>query len=298
MWPLMSGARLLEAEPSRRQRAPPSGDSGCSRRRGLLKVSSRNGASDPLRAPPAAFSGSRRLRRCFSSFPRDRGQPHTETTLSSCAQAGHRLTHEFLLVLADFTALLRDFAKRATEGGQHLAENVAKSNIKSTASRVAAFDKRGPSSSRMKRVAAIQKSFAAFAATHCTRPPSHCFQGLHQFRASCCFLAWSHCSNWSRAQSISSSRLECPDPMRARQRFLQVEAMAGSPGQRLRNELMRRISVSPALPLPSPGSCGGGRGRGGPCGGLPPHIPSTHRPKARGSKPAFTSDDLPQPLGP
>ncbi len=78
------------------------------------------------------------------------------------------------------------------------------------------------SNSRMKRVAAIQKSSRTMT-MHCTRPPSHCRRACTSSVFSSSFLACSHCSNWSRTISTFLPDGNALAPAQGRQRLLQAQ---------------------------------------------------------------------------
>ena len=112
---------------------------------------------------------------------------------------------------------------------------------------------------------------------HCTRPPSHCRKACTSSVFSSSFLACSHCSNWSRTIST----------------FLPV-GNALSPAQAASVSFRPRSSGKAGTAFAQPVEQPGLRLLGGRLDVDGDHVLSD----SRGSSPAFTSDDLPQPDGP
>ena len=80
------------------------------------------------------------------------------------------------------------------------------------------------SSSRMKRITAIQKSSRTMT-THCTRPPSHCRRACTSSVFCSSFLACSHCSNWSRTISTFLPDGNALPTAQCRQRLFQTQVV-------------------------------------------------------------------------
>ncbi len=126
----------------------------------------------------------------------------------------------------------------------------------------------------MNRVVDIQKS-SRTRIRHCTFAPSHCRRARTSWLLSMFVVLCSHCSNWSSTSSTFWPSVTWPS--RSCARTSASDASLARPGMCLRSALSSRSSVSLGVASTKMGSTCAAR-----CG----------------SRPAFTSDDLPQPEGP
>ena len=126
----------------------------------------------------------------------------------------------------------------------------------------------------MNRVVDIQKS-SRTRIRHWTFAPSHCRSARTSWLLSMLAVACSHCSNWS--STSKTLRPSVTRPSRSCARASASDASAASRGMCFRSVFSSRSSVSLGVASTKMGSTCAAR---------------------RGSRPAFTSDDLPQPEGP
>ena len=201
-------------------------------------------------------------------------QPHRDD-LAVLGQPGDRLIQERLAGPAvSSDGLLGQDAVGPAERRQHLAGVQQVEEIDQRPS--SRPRRRRISRSRMNRVAAIQKSSRTMTIAW-TCSPSHCRRAATSSVSSSLRRAKSHCSNWSRTSSTFS------------------------PGRRTRP---RRSAASASTRSSAGGQVGAGLAQAPAAAGpRSPRASPRRRPAARpcasrGSKPALTSDDLPQPDGP
>ena len=198
----------------------------------------------------------------------------TQMTLPSSAKPGDRLIQEGLLSLVISPRLLGQVAESPPECRQHFSGMARIEEIDRR--RCSAFDK-STSSSRMKRVAAIQKSSRTMT-MHWTRPPSHCRRACDQFGVFVAPAWHAAIARTGRGRSALSCRAE----------YLALVAVP--PAILSGSSCLRRCWT--ALPQ-SMQQTGFGFFR---CGfDVNRQITSS---ESRGNSPALTSDDLPQPDGP
>ena len=235
-----------------------------------LKVSSRNVTPSPSVPPTspelAAFHG---LPFIMSANSASR----TQTTLPSCSRPSHGPVEKRLLV---FGQLARASPADARRRGRTRPAPCGRAADRR--------DRRGPSCCL--RRSSTSRALHESAGRHPEVVPHqhHTLhssavavpQRLHQLRVLLARLACSHCSNWS-----STTRTFLPRgihrPSRSDSNTSGKDDLRGNSGTRL------------AQPLQQPDFRVGGRGL---------DVDRQHVRRQPGSRPAFTSDDLPQPLGP
>ena len=228
--------------------------------------------ADALRAADLFQSG-RRPRLALDHFGKQR-QPHGDD-LALLGQAGDRLIEEGVLLLAR----LRRRAKRPNALPNAASTLRAwRGSKRSTSRRVLPFDEREfpalhePAHGQPKIVPHHDDGTVPARRRNAAGPATSSVSS--SFRLAC-----SHCSNWSRTMSTFLPGLATRALPQRRQRLRTGRGRSASPGTCAAASRVEQASFGVVVRSPR-------------CKRLSPNSPR------RGSSPALTSDDLPQPDGP